>query len=208
MNLPNKITIARIVMIFLFLIISNADDTIEKLLGNEFVQPWKIFGFALAILAGITDFFDGYIARKYNMITDFGRLMDPVADKIFVTTAFIVLVENNILSGWIAVIILSREFLVTGLRLLAASKGMIVPADSTGKLKTVLQMVFLILGGAIWVGWISKSDKILFQSDVKIIWYCSLYIIVFITIYSGLAYFIKYKNLFLNSISENNGAKI
>jgi len=206
MNLPNKITVARILMIFLFLLISNTDDIIKNLLGESFVYPWKVFGFAIAIIAGITDFIDGYIARKYNMITDFGRLLDPMADKIFITTAFIVLVENNILSGWIAVIILSREFLVTGLRLLAASKGTVIPADNTGKLKTILQMVFLILGGAIWTGWISKDDSILFKSDVKILWIFSLSVIVFITIFSGIAYFIKHKSLFLN-LTQNGETK-
>jgi len=194
MNLPNKITLARVGMIFLFLVISNTDDIV----GEEYSHVWKVFGLAIAFLAGFTDFVDGYLARKYNMITDFGRLMDPVADKIFVTTAFIVLVENNILSGWIAVIILSREFLVTGLRLLAASKGQIVPADSTGKLKTFLQMIFLILGGAIWVGWIDKSDSIFFKSDVMFIWFSSLMIIVLITVYSGVSYFIRYRNLFFS----------
>ncbi|HOK04999.1 MAG TPA: CDP-diacylglycerol--glycerol-3-phosphate 3-phosphatidyltransferase [Victivallales bacterium] len=206
MNLPNKITIARILMIFLFLLISNTDDMINNLLGENFVRPWKIFGFVIAIIAGLTDFIDGYIARKYNMITDFGRLMDPMADKIFITTAFIVLVESNILSGWIAVIILSREFLVTGLRLLAASKGTIIPADNTGKLKTILQMVFLILGGAIWTGLISKEDSILFKSDIKILWILSLSIIVFITVFSGITYFVKHRNLFLN-LTKNGEIK-
>ncbi len=192
MNLPNKITIARVIMIFLFLIISNVDDMIV----DGYAQAWRVFGFAIAIFAGFTDFVDGYIARKYNMISDFGRLMDPVADKIFVTTAFIVLVESKILSGWVAVIILSREFLVTGLRLLAASKGQIIPADSTGKLKTSLQMIFLIIGGAIWVSWLDKNDSIFFKSDVKILWISSIAIIITITVFSGLAYFIRYRNLF------------
>jgi CDP-diacylglycerol--glycerol-3-phosphate 3-phosphatidyltransferase len=179
-------------MIFLFLIISNVDDMIV----DGYAQAWRVFGFAIAIFAGFTDFVDGYIARKYNMISDFGRLMDPVADKIFVTTAFIVLVESKILSGWVAVIILSREFLVTGLRLLAASKGQIIPADSTGKLKTSLQMIFLIIGGAIWVSWLDKNDSIFFKSDVKILWISSIAIIITITVFSGLAYFIRYRNLF------------
>ncbi len=202
MNLPNKITVARIVMIFMFLVISNTDDVVRDMAGGDFVHPWKVFGLALAIFAGFTDFVDGYIARKYNMITNFGRLMDPVADKIFVTTAFIVLVENNILSGWIAVVILSREFLVTGLRLLAASKGLVVPADTAGKLKTTLQMVFLVLGGAIWVGWVDKGDSFLFKSDVKFLWIASLSIIIFITIYSGLAYFVRYRSLFLSDSTK------
>jgi CDP-diacylglycerol--glycerol-3-phosphate 3-phosphatidyltransferase len=194
MNLPNKITIARILMIFIFLIIANSDEFIP----SEYIEFWKTIGFAIAIIAGITDFVDGYIARKYNMITDFGRLMDPVADKIFITAAFIVLVENKLLSGWIAVVILSREFLVTGLRLLAASKGEIIPADSTAKLKTTLQMFFLILGGIIWVGWLDKSDSICFNGDVKIFWTICVWAITVLTVYSGFMYFFRYKYLFIS----------
>jgi CDP-diacylglycerol--glycerol-3-phosphate 3-phosphatidyltransferase len=194
MNLPNKITVARIVMIFIFLVISNTDDMIKP----EHKELWKVIGFMIAIVAGITDFLDGYIARKYNMVTDFGRLMDPVADKIFVTTAFIVLVENKILSGWIAVIIISREFLVTGLRLMAASKGEVIPADITGKLKTTMQMLFLILGGAIWVEWISKTDSIFFNSDVRIFWHLCTWSIIILTLYSGASYFIRHRKLFIS----------
>src|SRR6056300_1604243 len=101
MNLANKITIARIVMVFIFLIICNIDE----FLPDNLQLIWKIVGLVFIILAGFTDILDGYIARKYNMVTDFGKLLDPLADKIFMVTAFIMLVDKQILPGWIAVVI-------------------------------------------------------------------------------------------------------
>ena len=186
-NLPNQLTIARIVMIFLFIFMCNIDDR----LPIEMQQPWRVAAFIFVVLAGLTDFFDGYIARRYNLITDFGKLMDPLADKIFIAATFIMLVDKAFLSGWIAVVILSREFLVTGLRLLAVSKGEVISADIAGKMKTLSQMLFLILAGCIWVGWI-KMD------DIKIVWIIFTWIVVILTIWSGMGYFIRHKNLYLS----------
>lgn len=187
-NLPNKITIARIVMIFIVLIMCNVDERLPLSLQTG----WRVSALAFAILAGMTDFLDGYIARKYNLVSDFGKLMDPLADKVFIATAYITLVDKEILSGWVAVVILAREFMVTGLRQLAAGKGEVMAADTMGKLKTVLQMLFLILGGAVWVGWVDKTA-------IPLTWAISVWIVVGVTLYSGAAYFVRHRHLYLGS---------
>lgn len=190
-NLPNKITVGRIVMIFIFLIICNVDDR----LSPEIQYHWRVIGLIFAILAGFTDFLDGYIARKYDLISEFGKLMDPLADKIFIVTTFIMLVDKGFLPGWVAVVVLSREFMVTGLRLLASNKGIIIPADVTGKLKTALQMIFLIFGGSMWVGWINYNIP-----EIKIIWILSYSCIMTVSVYSGITYFIRHKDLYSENI--------
>lgn len=198
MNLPNKITVARIVMIFIFLIVCNVDGYIAVKFGEEIGKVWRVTGLVFAILAGFTDILDGYIARKYNLVTDFGRLMDPLADKIFMATTFIMLVDKQILSGWVAVVVLSREFLVTGLRLLATNKGEVISADVTGKLKTSLQMAFLAIGGSVWVGWFTKKDIIL-------LWDISVWVIVVVTVYSGVSYFFRFRHLYLSGSFPKTG---
>ncbi len=185
-NLPNKITIARIVMIFIVLIMCNVDDRLPE----DMQYPWRVSALLFAVLAGFTDFLDGYIARKFNLISDFGKLMDPLADKIFIATAFIMLVDKEILAGWVAVVILTREFMVTGLRQLAVSKGKVMAADKIGKFKTVLQMLFLILGGSVWVGWVRKAD-------ISIAWNIWVWLVVAITLYSGIAYFVRHRELYM-----------
>ncbi|MCP4714753.1 MAG: CDP-diacylglycerol--glycerol-3-phosphate 3-phosphatidyltransferase [Deltaproteobacteria bacterium] len=186
MNLPNKITMARIVMILFFLIMCNIDHRLPA----SIQQTWRATGLLFAILAGFTDIVDGYIARKYNMVSDFGKLMDPLADKIFMATTFVMLVDKDILAGWVAVIVLTREFLVTGLRMLAISKGEVIAADISGKIKTSFQMAFLILGGTIWVGWLDPAR-------ITILWTCAVWSVVLITVYSGVSYFVRHRYLYL-----------
>lgn len=181
-------------MIFIFLVLCNVDDRLPK----DWQMTWKAVGLFFAFLAGLTDILDGYIARKYNMITDFGQLMDPLADKIFMATTFIMLVDKGILEGWVAVIVLSREFLVTGLRLLGAGKGVVIPADVTGKLKTSLQMAFLVIGGSFWVlGW--KGSEITNVVWAYWLWEISKWIIIAITVYSGANYFYRLRHLYLDT---------
>ncbi|MEO0447367.1 MAG: CDP-diacylglycerol--glycerol-3-phosphate 3-phosphatidyltransferase, partial [Verrucomicrobiota bacterium] len=133
MNLPNRLTIARLALTGLFVAV----------LHLPFPAPltWAFFLFALAAL---TDFVDGYLARRYDLITPFGKLMDPVADKILTAAGFLVLVEFGLVPGWIVILILAREFLVTGLRLLAISQGSVLPADTLGKQKTIWQIATLL----------------------------------------------------------------
>jgi CDP-diacylglycerol---glycerol-3-phosphate 3-phosphatidyltransferase len=187
MNFPNQITIARIVLIFIVLVMCSTDGRLPA----DWQQTWRVAALMLAVFAGFTDFLDGYIARKFNLISDFGKLMDPLADKIFIATAFIVLVDKGVLPGWVAVVILSREFLVTGLRQLAASKGSVMAAETAGKLKTVMQMFFLILGGAVWLGWVRIAD-------IPLLWTLAVWSVVLITLYSGISYFVRHRSLYLD----------
>lgn len=133
MNLPNQLTIARFFLTILFV-------------ASLSVQwPWaNTVGLILFILASITDYLDGEIARRRNLVTDFGKLMDPLADKIMMAAAFILLVPYHAFPAWVAITIISREFLITGLRLLAASKGVVLPADKLGKHKTIWQIVMVL----------------------------------------------------------------
>ena len=194
MNLANKITILRIILVFVFLVICNVDELMNDTPTLQTI--WRIVGFVVILFASFTDILDGYIARKYDMVTDFGKLMDPLADKIFTLTAFVMLVDKHILPGWIAVVILSREFMVTGLRLLAANKGEVIAADITGKIKTFVQMIFLGVGGSIWIGWLNKDvwmNKSHWEGVVWIIFYSC---VTLITVYSGASYFVRHRNLY------------
>ncbi len=132
LNLPNKLTVIRVLAIPLFLIFLFISKGIFRFL------PLLIF-----VAAAVTDAFDGYIARRDNLITDFGKFMDPLADKLLTASAFIAFVEINYLSSWVVVLIISREFLVSGFRTLAASKGVKIAANPWGKIKTVFQMILI-----------------------------------------------------------------
>ena len=188
MNLPNKITVGRILMMSIFLVICNVDELIRDDAARMW---WRAVGLGFAMAAGFTDILDGYLARKLNQVTDFGKLMDPLADKIFTATTFIMLVDKGLLPGWVAVVVLSREFMVTGLRLLAARKGEVISADITGKIKTVFQMVFLLFGGSMWVGWVPHENK-----TVQCYWMVFYLCVVLVTVYSGVSYFIRHRALY------------
>lgn len=131
MNLPNKLTILRIIAIPVFIVV--------LLMGHRYIAT------VIFIAAALTDMLDGHIARKYNMVTNFGKLMDPLADKLLVMSALLLLVQLGNVAGWMAVVILAREFAVTGLRQVAASEGIIIAAGVTGKVKTILQMIAIPL---------------------------------------------------------------
>src|SRR5271167_1602446 len=133
MNVPNKLTISRFVLTFGFLAVI-------------FTKPrfYETIALALFSVAGLTDYFDGKIARRDNLITNFGILMDPLADKIMVCSAFIAFVGLNWMAAWMVVIIVSRELAITGLRLLAASKNVVLAAEGYGKHKTISQIVCII----------------------------------------------------------------
>ena len=145
MNLPNKLTIFRIILVPVMVIIS-----IINLLGGlqgEFLQIPIAFWIMniIFIIASITDKLDGYIARKYNEVTTFGKFADPLADKILVLSAFMILVEYSKIPSWIPIIVLAREFIVSGYRLIAVEKGgKVIAASIWGKLKTVTQMIAII----------------------------------------------------------------
>ncbi len=133
MNLPNKLTLSRIALTFVFLAFLFSKGLLFRYLA-----------LLTFIIASLTDFYDGRIARRDNLVTDFGRLMDPIADKILVLAAFLAFVELHIIPAWMVVLIIIREFVITGVRMLAASKGVVLSADKSGKHKTASQMVAIL----------------------------------------------------------------
>ena len=136
MNLPNKLTVARVILIpffVFFLLFDPAND----------VFKWTAL--AIFIIASLTDMLDGKIARKYNLITDFGKFMDPLADKLLVCSAMIGLIELGRIPSWIVIIIIAREFVISGFRLIAADNGRVIAASYWGKFKTTFQMIMVIL---------------------------------------------------------------
>lgn len=138
MNLPNKLTVARVLAVPVFLIL--------------YLKAFYMAAFVVFILASFTDLLDGKIARKYNLITNFGKIMDPLADKILVYSAFCCMVQINLMPSWMLAVFLAREFLIAGIRTVAASQGIVIAAGLTGKIKTVLQMIavpLLILSSAL-----------------------------------------------------------
>lgn len=135
MNLPNKLTIFRVILVPVFLIF---------LLG-PFGYWSNIVAAIVFIVASATDMLDGYIARKYNMITNFGKFMDPLADKLLVDSALIALVALGRIEAWIVIVIIAREFIISGFRLVAADNGTVIAASFWGKIKTVFQMAATIL---------------------------------------------------------------
>ena len=145
MNLANKLTLLRVILIPFFIVCFYILNLVVNTISvNNYLIPYaNLLGLVIFLLAAITDFIDGYIARKYNMITDFGKFMDPLADKLLVTAALLILLENGLIAGWVVFIILAREFIVTGFRTIAASKGVVIAAGWLGKIKTVVQFIMI-----------------------------------------------------------------
>ncbi len=136
MNLPNKLTILRVFLIIPFVVC---------LLVPGFGTVGRYVATAIFIIASLTDLVDGKIARKYHLVTDFGKFMDPLADKLLVSAAMICLVETGELAAWIVVIIISREFIISGFRLVASDNGVVIAASYWGKFKTTFQMLMIIM---------------------------------------------------------------
>ncbi len=196
MNLPNKITVSRILLvpIFMIFVIPIPDATVnlsilsflkdDMLRINQFINSYGNYVAAfLFILAASTDGVDGYIARKHKLITAFGKFLDPIADKLLITAALIALVQRDVVTGWAAMIIISRELLVTGMRLVAAGEGQVVAANRSGKIKMVCQTI------AVSVALLNNFPFSLF-TDIHIDAYL-MFIAVIVTIYSGIDFFAK-----------------
>ena len=181
MNIANRLTMLRIVLTFVFMFFLFCHGL------------WaKVASLIIFILAALSDLFDGMIAQRMNMITDFGRLMDPIADKILVLAAFAAFVQMQLIDAWMFVIIVSREILITSLRLFALNKGKVLSAARAGKHKTVSQMlvIFAILGFILakeialkFSTWDPVGEKI-FRQGISIL----MLITVGLTLYSGLSY--------------------
>lgn len=136
MNTPNKLTVARMIIVpflVVFLLTGWGGD------ANRYIS------LALFVVASVTDWFDGYLARKNNLVTNFGKFMDPLADKLLVCSAMICMIELNRLPAWFVIIIIGREFIISGFRLIAAENGIVIAANYWGKFKTASQMTMIIL---------------------------------------------------------------
>ena len=173
LNLPNRITLLRIILVPIFMYF--------LLLKNNYNLFYEVFALIIFIIAAITDGLDGYLARKQKIVTKFGKIIDPLADKLLITSALISFVSIGEISAWIAIIIIGREFAVTGLRVLAASEGIVIAASKWGKWKTNLQ-IFAVIAV------ILDPDIIplpFYLTDIL------LWLAVLVTIISGLDYFKK-----------------
>lgn len=174
MNLPNKLTLARVIAVPFFIVI--------YLLGHIYTAT------IIFILASATDALDGHIARSRGLVTNFGKIMDPLADKILVISALVILVQLGDVAGWMLIVILAREFIVAGLRTVAAADGIVIAAGFSGKLKTVSQMIAVPL--LLLKNWPCKYINI--QLDQIMLWIC-----VILTVISGIEYIVKNKEVFL-----------
>ena len=137
MNLPNKLTVLRVIMIPFFVAALLYDGGAD--------QNMRYVAAALFIIASLTDMLDGKIARKYNLVTNFGKFMDPLADKLLVCSALICMIELRELPAWMVIIIISREFIISGFRLVASDNGVVIAASYWGKFKTTFQMIGVVL---------------------------------------------------------------
>ncbi|MEE1077898.1 MAG: CDP-diacylglycerol--glycerol-3-phosphate 3-phosphatidyltransferase [Agathobacter sp.] len=175
MNLPNKLTCFRVVLIPFFVFF---------LLAPWFEGYGNYIAVGIFIVASITDFLDGYLARKYNLVTNFGKFMDPLADKLLVCSALICLVELELLPSWIVVIIIAREFIISGFRLIASDNGVVIAASYWGKFKTVFQIFMVIV-------LIVNIQNFVFY----VIGQALIYISLALTIISLIDYIVKNKNV-------------
>ena len=172
MNLPNKLTIVRIIMIPFFVFF----------LLTDFVAGSKWIATVLFCAASITDFLDGHIARKYNLVTNFGKFMDPLADKLLVCSALICFVELDKLPAWMVIIIIAREFIISGFRLVASDNGIVIAASWWGKSKTISQMIMIIL--------LIADIPALSVLNTVLIW-----VALILTVVSLIDYLVKNKNV-------------
>ncbi|MGO2083489.1 CDP-diacylglycerol--glycerol-3-phosphate 3-phosphatidyltransferase [Vagococcus sp.] len=192
MNLPNKLTVIRIFMIPLFIIIAVVPFNWGTIaVGDQSLAITQLVAAIIFAIASITDWLDGHIARKNNLVTNFGKFADPLADKMLVMTAFIVLVGQGLAPSWIVAVIVCRELAVTGLRLLLVEGGEVMAAAWPGKIKTATQMIAIIL---------LLVNNVPFNLIHLPVAQIMLYVCLIFTIYSGVDYFIKNSDVFKGSM--------
>ncbi len=173
MNLPNKLTILRVAMIPFFVLF---------MLFPVMGEADKWIALVLFIVASLTDMLDGHIARKYNLITNFGKFMDPLADKLLVCSALICLVELGRIASWIVIVIIAREFIISGFRLIASDNGVVIAASYWGKFKTTFQMIMICL-------MIANLEPLQLFTDIV------MWIALILTVVSLMDYLIKNKEV-------------
>jgi CDP-diacylglycerol--glycerol-3-phosphate 3-phosphatidyltransferase len=185
MNLPNRLTVGRLVLTVFFVAFLSTST------------HWgDVVALALFIIASLTDWLDGYLARKLNQMTNFGKLMDPLADKVLVASALVCLIPLKALPAWVVIVIITREFLITGLRQLAAGQGVILPADPLGKHKTAWQLITILFFLSLLAAGDCFGDESLLLLSLWVgVGPWLIGITVFLTIYSGLAYLWKNRSL-------------
>lgn len=174
MNTPNKLTVLRMLLVPVFMVVYMIES----------IPFGTLFAAFIFVVASITDWLDGYLARKNNIVTNFGKFMDPLADKLLVTGALLCLMERDIVAFWIVMLIIAREFIVSGLRLVAVTKGIVIAAGGLGKIKTVLQLI-------------AVTAAILIPS--KLIVDILIYISALMTVISGADYLIRNRKVFLDA---------
>lgn len=191
MNLPNKLTISRIILTFVFMVF----------LFSRGIWA-KSFALLAFIIASLTDYYDGLMARKRSQITNFGKLMDPIADKILTLAAFLAFVELRLIPAWMVVAIVAREMIITGLRLFAATKGKVMAAEVAGKHKTASQVfaIFTILGFLVVKEVI--SERLGLWNSIWEVWFlravfCMMLVVVLLTLISGVSYLKRNRGILL-----------
>ena len=193
MNLPNQLTVLRLILTGVFVFVLSAQ--FNFLINYEYSIAFIVFA-----IAAITDFLDGYLARKHNLITNFGKLMDPLADKVLTAAGFVILVQiHDEVAAWVVIVILAREFLVTGLRLVASAQGKVVSADKLGKQKTIWQLLtllyFLLQLAVIepmfsWMNWL-YDWKVFGLDSFQVVGQGLVWISLILTVWSGIGYLVK-----------------
>lgn len=178
MNLPNKLTLIRVIAVPFFI--------------AAYMTGYYPVSLVLFCLASLTDYFDGKIAREQNLVTNFGKIMDPLADKILVYSALCLFIESDLIAAWMLIIILAREFIIAGMRTVAASEGRVLAAGMSGKIKTVLQMVAVI----VYLLALSLSGRSGISATVMMAANVIFYAAVVMTVYSGTEYVVKNKDVF------------
>lgn len=190
MNLPNKITMSRILLVPVFMLFAGLCQY-----GTATYSPkWYLISGIVFAIASFTDFLDGYFARKWNLVTDFGKFADPLADKMLTTIAFLYLLRDGVCSVWVVAIILAREFAVSGVRMLAAADNKVIAANIWGKIKTVLQMLtilFYYFAAAIFdasdIGLVSLTTQVL------------CWAVAAVTLLSGVIYLWQNRSCYMNT---------
>ena len=186
MNLPNKLTMFRMFLIVPFVALLLGGEA--GWFGNNVLIP-DLTALVIFIVASLTDLADGKIARKYNLVTNFGKFMDPLADKLLVCSALIALVELERIPAWVVILIIAREFIISGFRLVAADNGIVIAASYWGKFKTTFQMVMVCLmlvnipGTEVWMPWLNPLTQIV------------MWIALVLTVVSLIDYLVKNKGV-------------